>query len=67
MKELSKNIRYEAKSEFGVLKFRKYRRLIEWIIPYWPKWLHKIKVYKIKDGRYYYGQYTKNNRWPIKF
>lgn len=62
-----KKVRYEATSEFGVIKFKKYKNLIKFILPYWPKWLHKINVYKIVNGVTYSGKFIDDNRWPIKF
>jgi len=58
---------YYVTSELGELKFYKYHKLIEWLIPYWPKWLHKLKVYKDDGKNVYVGQFIKNNRWPVRF
>jgi len=59
--------KYIVQSEFGRKYFKTYKSLKEWIIPYWPEWLHKLDVFR-KDGDLLIrGQFRRNNRWPIKF
>jgi hypothetical protein len=59
--------KYIVKSEFGIKRFKRYRDLIRWIIPYWPQWLHKLTVLKNENGLFIQGQFRQNNRWPINF
>ena len=61
------SIHYEARSEFGVKKFNLYKDLIDFLSPYWDRWLHKIRVFKIKTNTPFEGVYQKNNRWPVRF
>ena len=64
---MEKKISYEVISEYGKLKFYRYRKLIDFLLPYWPKWLFKMRVYKVINGVYYSGQFTNNTRWPVRF
>lgn len=41
-------MRYEVISEFGIKKFYKIERLRDFLWVYFPKWIHKLTVYRIK-------------------
>ena len=62
-----KKVFYEAVSEFGTKRFFKHSRFMDFMWIYIPKWAHKIRPYKVKNGIRYLGQYRKDNRFPIKF
>lgn len=66
-KRMKKRIVYEVVSEFGTLRFYKYKRLIEFLTPYVPKHIDKIGVYKKVGDIRYSGQYRRDNRWPVIF
>lgn len=67
MKE--KRVKYEvyAEGESHHFTFYKYQRMLDFLWAYIPRWIHKMKVYKIQDGNTYLGKFVQNNRYPIKF
>lgn len=56
-------MKYEVRSEFGIKRFRKIEPLRDWLFQFFPEWLHKLEVFRIKkSGDREVGQFVKDKR-----
>ena len=60
-------MRYIIQSELGEKRFYKIERLRDFLWIYFPKWLHKLSVYRIrKNGIWERGKFI-NDKKIIRF
>ena len=56
-----KNV-YIVQSEYGEKKFYKIERMRDFVAQFVPRWQHKLRVYRKRNGMMYVGKFVDNKK-----